>query len=715
MICFVERLTVRTWCLSLLPRFLGRRGWGEAVTRCTAVDHSRLGLWCARACRRWTGVVVEPLRFHLADVRDEHGLLIWLRVRYQDLAEVQANAMGDASFRRMLERVPQPSRLRTYLANALAATDVADRQTLWRALLLIQVCRWRARQEPAASRGPATVCFIERRPWFNAIDRYAARWGIPLIPVQPVCEPRTWLREQIPLWLIQGVRRLRSRWLCARQRRSLRRGRRTSPAVRPAAQGRIAVEYYGHLNLAQPERQSNLFFWQQSSLSAGDLVVTFALPQDPLDDAKDAELKQQGMAALVLHPKAATVSEARGFFPHHAPWVDRRDVPGADAPRGGTEGRWLRRYARNYALERAYWTDLFASQRVKLYVSWFKNTETHCAIADALQSLGGVTTIYHRSYEMNPSAESTTAADIVFGFSQEGAEIERRSGSVIPYYVATGYLGDHRFPLLRGRARELRDGLRQRGATRILAFCDENSFDEHRWAPGHVLTREHYAFLLERVLAEPWFGLVLKPKTPLALRRRLGPVAALLDRALVTGRCVMFEGGLIQGSYPPAAAALAADVMVHGHLYGATAGVESALAGTPTLLLDREGWAVSPLYRLGVGRVVFREWDVLWTACLEHWRWPGGVPGFGDWSPVLHELDPFRDGRAAERMGTYLQWLLEGFDAGVDRETVMADAAERYAARWGCDKVIEVRPGEPDLRVSANARPGPAVPEPVSA
>ena len=65
---------------------------------------------------------------------------------------------------------------------------------------------------------------------------------------------------------------------------------------------------------------------------------------------------------------------------------------------------------------------------------------------------------------------------------------------------------------------------------------------------------------------------------------------------------------------------------------------------------------------------------------------------------MLDELDPFRDGRAAERMGTYLQWLLEGFRAGLDRETVMADAAERYTAAWGKDKVMQVnaRPGVPD-------------------
>ena len=44
-------------------------------------------------------------------------------------------------------------------------------------------------------------------------------------------------------------------------------------------------------------------------------------------------------------------------------------------------------------------------------------------------------------------------------------------------------------------------------------------------------------------------------------------------------------------------------------------------------------------------------------------------------------------------MGAYIQWLLEGFKAGLDRETIMADAAQRYCEIWGKDKVTEVSGG----------------------
>ena len=43
---------------------------------------------------------------------------------------------------------------------------------------------------------------------------------------------------------------------------------------------------------------------------------------------------------------------------------------------------------------------------------------------------------------------------------------------------------------------------------------------------------------------------------------------------------------------------------------------------------------------------------------------------------------------AANRIGTYLSWLLQGYDQGLDKETIMFNAAERYKEQWGEDKVI---------------------------
>ena len=106
------------------------------------------------------------------------------------------------------------------------------------------------------------------------------------------------------------------------------------------------------------------------------------------------------------------------------------------------------------------------------------------------------------------------------------------------------------------------------------------------------------------------------------------------------------------------------------------------------MLIDREGSPSSKLYDLPEGKVIFRDWPSAINATLEYFNSHESIPGFGDWSSIIDDLDPFRDGMAAYRMGTYLQWLIEGFENNLDREVIMENAAERYKKKWGEDKVI---------------------------
>jgi len=161
-----------------------------------------------------------------------------------------------------------------------------------------------------------------------------------------------------------------------------------------------------------------------------------------------------------------------------------------------------------------------------------------------------------------------------------------------------------------------------------------------------------------------------------------------LKKAEQTGRCHVFEEGAVHGHYPPAVAALSSDVIIHGHLAAGSAGLECALTHVPTLLLDREGWSVSPLYQLGVGDVVFKDWESLWEAYTTYQKNPSGFPKFGNWSGMIGELDPFRDGQAAERMGTYLGWLLAGYKEKKPKKEILAQAAER-------EGFTVVRPDQP--------------------
>ena len=635
------------------------------------------------------GVVVKKLEFRLVDIRDEEGLLMRLRIPYQDLAEVQAAAMEEPVIRDFFANGVGGKRLRSFVAKSMVTMNV-DQQTLWRALLIVHACVWKSRLE--SSKDFTASLFVRRRPWFGVLHRYAAKHGIELVATSPMAFGIT----EMALWRLRSRRVAFVRSVLERfyHLRFMPHGRlavsdRKTTKIdneRP----RIAVGHSGHLNLSQPSYYSDLFFFQESSLAGRDVLVTFAIPSKPLEFSDWKDLCDHGISALALYSRATKVPDVPLFRARRPPNTHIEVVPSSPGAHKDLIEEWLGRQLETYSVMREYWRGLFESQNVRVFTTWYRYDATHCAIADAMESVGGVTSVYQRALQVDASPAIAVDADIMFGYSPADAEVERRSGSSIPYHVAIGYFGDHRFPLLRERAGEVRRQLQSRGAEFIMAYFDENSGDDSRWHTGHEFMRENYSFLLQKVLEEPWFGLTIKPKRPSSLRRRLGPIRELLDRAIETGRCNLYASGTLHGDQPPVEAALAADVAVHGHLCAGTAGFEAALAGVPTLLLDREGWHRSVLYELGVGRVVFTTWQDLWEAILDHRHQPKGKPGFGDWMPMIDQFDPFRDGGGARRMGTYFQWLLDGFADGFGREKVLDDAAERYCKRWGADKIHRI-------------------------
>lgn len=672
---FVERCSLFRWFFQILPLALKRK-----IKRVFIFDANPFVLKMAQKSGARFGIKVEKVVFRLVDVKDEEGLLIALRVSMRDIKGIQQDILSRYPFD-AIEKNNGKSRISFFISRGTVKVCKSDQESFYRTALLIQICHWRMKQVATAIF--PCVLFLSPRPWFDSIQNYAKQYGVEMIPLFP----RLDMRMAKP-WL-------RILYLAAKQIQWFIRYR----AVRPRGNGqtksphfpKVGLEYYGQFNLKHPELYSDFFFWQASSLPAKDLLALFHLRSDPLDSEKWKDLQEAGIRAVALDPRATKVSEVPPFLPRRPRPVSEESLPQTLLNSlGRTERNWLKNRVRVYKRQKEHWMRVFSRHKVCIYLSWCKYDETHCVIADALREVGGVMAIYQRALDTTPLIDTPVHTDIVFGYSHLVADVERGNQSVIPYFVITGYLGDHRFPLLKERALNVREQLMRQGAEKILAYLDENSAADSRWHTGNEFMRVNYEFLLQKVLTHSWLGLVLKPKVPSTLRQRLGPVKQLLEEAVATGRCYLYEEGKVQGSYPPAVAGLSADITVHGHLCASTAGLECALAGIPTLLMDREGWSVSPLYNLGLGRVVFQNWEHLWDRCLEHWENPQGIPGFGDWSPLLDQLDPFRDGRGAERMGTYLKWMIDDFKGGCDRETVMANAAERYGKIWGRDKVVSI-------------------------
>ena len=64
---------------------------------------------------------------------------------------------------------------------------------------------------------------------------------------------------------------------------------------------------------------------------------------------------------------------------------------------------------------------------------------------------------------------------------------------------------------------------------------------------------------------------------------------------------------------------------------------------------------------------------------------------FGDWSDQKDLLDPYQDNLGSERIGKYLNCLLEGFNKKLSNSEVMLVANNKFAGDWGKDKIIECK------------------------
>lgn len=692
--CLIEDLTVAVFFFAIVP-FIFRRQkkWRECKCIFYYVDATHFGLYCCKILFSFSGLFIEKLNFSLVAMKADNGQLLQMKVSNEELVQVQKGILqGDPLLQEVFSTQQQknPS-FCVYLQKQSVAFTLFAQDSIWRLLYLIHVFRWSLKRKNAED--CSSVIFARPRFGKTCILDYAAKYNTSIIFSKSY---RLDFRRFVLCFFGEHfLRKLYHHGINFYQRLFRYKDIGKTSEEEISSSPKLMVEYYGFLNLDNPELISNLFFLGKSKLKSQDILMTFNLPSDPLDREKYSELTRYNINFVALNPKARLISQVPLFL---SPLKRKRQEGDPLIPEvkeslrnfysdNKKTGKWLLNQINHFDREVSYWCDFLKRYNVKAYISWYNCETQNCIISHALNRVGGVSALYQRSHEESSlgSPEMTVSVDLAFGFSEMSFDLQQVSNSCIPYYVIVGYIGEHRFPLLKDIACGVREQLMCRGVKKILAYFDENSCDDLRWAPGHEFVRESYTFILTKILQKPDLGLVIKPKNSDTLRQRLGEVSSLLDEVLATGRCYIFEK-----SYPPAVAGLASDIAIHGHAFAVTAGLESALNGVRTLLLDREGCPTSKMYKFGKGKIVFGNWNTLWQAIEEHWKSMEGVPGFGDWSAVINDFDPFRDGRALERVNTYLEWIIEGYKAALSKETILADAAERYGQLWGKDKVKTV-------------------------
>lgn len=543
-------------------------------------------------------------------------------------------------------------------------------------LVLIEIARWLIQNPQSPLRGGEMSVLIDRRSYWDELAReYGERTGVSCSSVA---------RLQIKGW---GVRLIYSlSQLLAECAFSLvspgRRG--TSPAVK------VGIPQYSYSNFTDflERRNYYLFWYPESGINPGNILIYSDGALDvPL--AEGERIKAMGFSLLAANSVLRTPLASE---PRH------RCSPASVASLLAAHFRQLAllllRVRSRFQWEQwkllaslfsklPYWEDFFLRNRIKIKFR-FHTRFSHRDIA--AQLAGAVTLSYHYSNH-SPETFSPLHRDFcdsyfVWGRDSEAFFSDERSAT--RNVIHSGYVFDHAFRRVEGKAAALRQRLSQRGLGFVISVMDENITGIYR--EGML---ELYSALLKLLLEHPDIGLLIKPKSDstraaLASDPRTAEAFAALEKA---GRVEMLSGSVF-----PVEAGKASDLVI-GVYADSTAVLECALAGVPSVAYE---CCFGTQRERGAQPFVYHEMGAFLQALLDHKSGKAEMGGAKCWRETLDKKDAFRDGRAAARVGSYIKSLLRAFDSGDDKDAALSIANAAYTESFGSQAVVTTgRPGRP--------------------
>jgi len=327
-----------------------------------------------------------------------------------------------------------------------------------------------------------------------------------------------------------------------------------------------------------------------------------------------------------------------------------------------------------------YWASLFTDFNVKVHVDVAGANDRHIAQNIALDLIGGVRVGWQRSEQVSLDGWDIghLSNHAYFTWNKRAlADAEADRMHIGPVLIS-GFPYDGSWKEDNGQ-RKLRDGLIERGTQFTVALFDNMIMRDDIYSNN--MLRNLYLAFLEWVLAEPHVGVITKSKKP-SILQELPEIQGLMAEAEATGRWINLTD--VFGRLP-SDASRAADISVGIGI--STAASEAVAAGGRAIHCDLPAMRSHPFYQWGYEKVVFDNLDRMMNALKRYMADPASEPGLGDFSSAMDQIDPFCDGKAGERIGSYIAHLLKSFDSDLDRDQAIHKANEDYAQKWGQESV----------------------------
>lgn len=328
---------------------------------------------------------------------------------------------------------------------------------------------------------------------------------------------------------------------------------------------------------------------------------------------------------------------------------------------------WLLRKLWEMGMEMAHWKDFLIGNNVHIIVNAIPAVDNFVPNA-AAASIGGLAVELERSIRFDYCTYIHNSPNHVYFATGPYSLTQIPEPSFSLFTVQTGGINiiEKTKPL---------EGVEKlkRNSEKIITVFDE--------VPNEMFfgnsVREMYQSLIDLVNTDPRFSLLLKTKKPQVLGN-MKDIRKQVSRLIAEGKCLSADWKVNVST-----AVANGDLVV---TVPSTAAFESVMMGAPTIVYNpmRSG-SLSFYKNNGLNRRIFEDSHTMIHAIK---RFADGKDNtIGECSDILQELDPFDDGKGSKRMGDYLNWCQEGFDAGLEWKEVLGKVNERYIKEWGADKI----------------------------
>jgi len=313
-----------------------------------------------------------------------------------------------------------------------------------------------------------------------------------------------------------------------------------------------------------------------------------------------------------------------------------------------------------FTLEKEVFSSIFKKKNVKVFASTSITALHNVPAVAAIHSYKGTSVGYFTSFvERFTTYQNIDLFNYFLSFNS--CLFKKNINSNLIKVLNFGYVRDYKFKDARKKSIILRKSLINNGAKYIIGFFDQGSTADTLFSIGHEPSRSGYEFLLKKIISNPEFGLIIKPKKPKLLKEKLGKVYDILLEAQATKRCIVFENfhpnHVKNFKDIPAKIALASDLTIHDTLLAGTAGLESALCSKKSIFFDYYH-STKSLFLDKKLNIVYKDWDILWEQIMKD---SNGISGsnFGNWSTIIDQFDSYRDGKANKRISSLLKSLIK--------------------------------------------------------